>query len=362
MNSGAVRNISRFVHKLYPYRVQTPESPTNNCQQAAAADAMPDTFDSCMDAATVGNLQFLQLNAHHFDRPGLLREGISLYAAREGHLEVLQWLSLQAALGPETCRGAAAGGQLAVLQWAREQGCHLDADTCAAAARKGHLAVLRWVRHHGCAWRASTCEAAAGGGHLAVLQYAHQNGCAWDLSTCEAAASGGHLAVLQYAHQNGCAWDSRTCESAARGGHLAVLQYARQHNCEMWGAEACSAAAECGHLSILKWLRQHGCQWDSHTTCVAAIYNHLEVLKWARQQDPPCPWWSGGQSVLARHDTRPDVLVFLWQQQAPLSRSSLAQARAAATEMTYAVLLLRAALPDKVPCEIVLSIVNLAYS
>ena len=138
-----------------------------------------------------------------------------------------------------------------------------------------------------------------------MLQFAHQNGCAWTSWTCETAARGGHLAVLQYAHQNGCAWGQGACAAAARGGHLKVLQYARQNSCE-WGP-----------------------LWIDLTSC-------LQVS--------------------------PALLVYLVQQQAPLSVSHLAQARTAATQMTYAVLSLRAALPDTTPHESVLRIVTLAFS
>jgi hypothetical protein len=44
------------------------------------------------------------------------------------------------------CRGAAGGGHLDVLHWARAHGCPWDADTCQDAARGGHLAVLQWAR------------------------------------------------------------------------------------------------------------------------------------------------------------------------------------------------------------------------
>ena len=139
---------------------------------------------------------------------------------------------------------------------------------------------------------------------------------------------------------------------------MAVFQYAHQNGCE-WGPHVCSAAAERGNLSILEWLRQHTCPWDSRTTCEAAICNHLEVLKWVRKQQPPCPWWPLTRKV---HYVRPSVLVFLWRQQAPLSASHLAQACAAATEITCAVLSLRAALPNRTPDEVVHTIVSLASS
>ncbi len=258
-------------------------------------------------AAEAGDLQYLQSKAHMLERP--LLEQISLYAARGGQLEVLQWLSLQgAALSP-----------------------------------------------HMCTW-------AAGGGHLAVLQYARQNGCAWDSSTCEAAAGGGHLAVLQYARQNGCAWSSGTCEAAARGGHLAVLQYARQNGCA-WSSWTCEAAARGGNPSILRWLHQHGCPWDCWTSISAAVHGHSEVFEWARQQQPPCPLWNCTRDhMIWFRRISPCTLVYLAQQEAPMLPRMLAQAHVSATEMTYAVLSLKAALPDRTPHEVVLSIVSLAFS
>ena len=41
-------------------------------------------------------------------------------------------------------------GHLAVLQWARAQGCPWDVFTCRVAAENGHLAVLQWARAQGC--------------------------------------------------------------------------------------------------------------------------------------------------------------------------------------------------------------------
>ena len=169
--------------------------------------------------------------------------------------------------------------------------------------------------------------------------------------------------MLQYARQNGCAWDSSTCVAAASGGHLAVLQYARQNGCA-WGPEVCSGAALFGHLSILKWLRQSGCQWDCCTSTKAAFNNHFDVFAWARQQRPPCPLWDWTLQYFRHSFCRinPCMLVYLAQQQLPLHVSHLARARVSATEMTWAFLSLKAALPDRTPHKVVLSVVSLASS
>ena len=48
---------------------------------------------------------------------------------------------------------------------------------CNFAARAGHLDLLQWARLNGCLWNESTCSHAAKGGHLEVLQWARLNGC-----------------------------------------------------------------------------------------------------------------------------------------------------------------------------------------
>ena len=49
-----------------------------------------------------------------------------------------------------TCEKAAENGHLAVLQWARTQGCPWNRATLSKAAKNGHLAVLQWARAQGC--------------------------------------------------------------------------------------------------------------------------------------------------------------------------------------------------------------------
>ena len=233
---------------------------------------------------------------------------------------------------------------------------------CVKAVNSGDLQFLQSKAPLSDDVRHESCRVAAAGGHLAVLQWLREQGCRLDVYICEAAAENGHLAVLEWARQRGCPWDSSTCAAAARGGHLEVLQFAHQNGCEC-GPDTCSEATWHGHLSILMWLRQHGCPWDCWTSIQAAVNNHLELLRWARQQQPPCPLWSDGQIAYVHGcNLSPCMLVYLSQQQAPLGDMQLAQAHAAATEMTHAFLSLKAALPDRAPREVMLRIVSLAFS
>jgi hypothetical protein len=51
------------------------------------------------------------------------------------------------------------------------------------------------VREQGCPW--DECNGAAAGGHLEVLQWAREYDCPWGEETCATAAQGGHLEVLR---------------------------------------------------------------------------------------------------------------------------------------------------------------------
>ena len=110
----------------------------------------------------------------------------------------------------------------------RSDPCPWDEETCSFAARGGHLDVLQWARANECPWDEDTCSSAARGGHLKVLQWARAKGCLWDKATCHYAAERSHFKVLQWARANGCPWDKYVCLSAASGGHLEMLQWARR--------------------------------------------------------------------------------------------------------------------------------------
>lgn len=98
----------------------------------------------------------------------------------------------------------------------------------AARAACGDLQGLQWLHSSGCAWDVRVCSAAAHSGNLALLQWARQQDppCSWNKSTCSAAAAGGQLAVLQWVRQQcpPCPWDEECCSSAAKAGHLGLLQ------------------------------------------------------------------------------------------------------------------------------------------
>ena len=73
------------------------------------------------------------------------------YCARSDNLPLLEiLLNYNSTKGIFITYGAAFGGHLDVLKWARENGCEWDSDTCSDAALNGHLSVLKWARKNGC--------------------------------------------------------------------------------------------------------------------------------------------------------------------------------------------------------------------
>ena len=166
-----------------------------------------------------------KFNEDHTDSE-VIRE-ILYVAARQGYLQVFEKYWSQ---GPQeklrklwdeyTCRCAAHGGHLEVLQWLRAKGCPWGTSASNNAARRGHLEVLQWMRDQDppCPWDSDVCYQAALKGHLDVLRWMRSQGCPWhDRAPC-AAAVGGHLKVLKWLIKEGCPYDKRKCRRSAQYG------------------------------------------------------------------------------------------------------------------------------------------------
>lgn len=120
---------------------------------------------------------------------------------------------------------------VAMLRWARENGCPAVKTACQYAAQNGDLDVLKWARANGFPWNKLVCEFAAQGGHLDVLGWAHDNGCPWDAWTCASAALGGHFDILKWAWVRGCPMDKFTCVFATMRGREDIVLWARENGC-----------------------------------------------------------------------------------------------------------------------------------
>jgi hypothetical protein len=152
--------------------------------------------------------------------------------------------------------------------------------TVSYAARNGHLEVLQWLMTENCPWDAKACTIAAKYGNLEVLQWLRTKNCQWDAKACAYAAQNGHLIVLQWLRANGCDWCPRTCSNAARSGHLEVLQWARNNGCDWRYEHICNTAAAYGKLEVLQWLVDEKCALSTKTWRLADQNGRHEVRNW----------------------------------------------------------------------------------
>lgn len=98
-------------------------------------------------------------------------------------------------------------------------------DAIYRAVLHGHVYIREWLQSaHGVFERDSTWLGAACGGHLGVLQWARENGCQWGSDMCMEAFRRGHFEIPKWARENGCLWDSVVCIEAARRGHFEMLK------------------------------------------------------------------------------------------------------------------------------------------
>ncbi|CAM9213946.1 unnamed protein product [Ectocarpus fasciculatus] len=123
-------------------------------------------------AAEVGDLEMLKWAVCTQGCP--LSKGVILLAAYAGDVKMLEWLTASGCPSGlyDVTVGAATGGSLAALKWAKERGHGWDRCVCSLATERGDLSMLTWAREHGCPWDKDKCaETAANRGHSAVLEW-----------------------------------------------------------------------------------------------------------------------------------------------------------------------------------------------
>lgn len=246
------------------------------------------------------------------------------YAALNGHLETIKWLSANTMFAPSKH----------AIMWASEYN-HLDvvmwlyknykwpraeiAEAMEVAATYGNLEILKWLYTEslnpgkmrqflsnipGISTMLSALSAlsalpsnphllntnsmdwAAKNGHLDIVKWLHENsteGCT--KRAMDMAAEEGHLHIVKWLHKNrteGCT--TAAMDAAATHGHLYILEWLyrnRTEGCTTW---AMSGAAKNGHIDVIKWLHlnKYDVVQDSgrHVLNAAAGYGHLNVIKW----------------------------------------------------------------------------------
>ena len=190
----------------------------------------------------------------------ILREAVLSRVCREWKDRKPSWCNRKRARayrsalrGESLTAKAASVGNLSLLKWLRDNGCHWDKKTCKNAAENGHLEVLKWLRENGCDWDSGVCFEAALGGHFEVLKWARENGCTWNDQTVIAAATAGRIDILEWLLENGCQIDDATSYYAATAGKFEVVRWCVEQKYP-FNPFVHAVAAEKGDLDLLKWL------------------------------------------------------------------------------------------------------------
>ncbi|RLN50184.1 hypothetical protein BBJ29_010114, partial [Phytophthora kernoviae] len=156
--------------------------------------------------------------------------------AKDGHLEVLQWL--HARDYPVHCRrahvvrGAAAGGHRDIIEWMEatftalsHQRHRIRVDDAGAV---GDFEFLKWLHRQGYRFTAHAMDGAAASGCLEIVRWLHENvpnvGCS--VAAMDRAAAAGYLDVVVFLHKNrkeGCT--TAAMDFAARNGHIVVVKF-----------------------------------------------------------------------------------------------------------------------------------------
>lgn len=131
------------------------------------------SFDLCIQNNHFQLLQWICKES------SLWKREIPLIAAKYGQIEIFEWAinistKLKHNLGVAICAAAAEGGQLEMLKYLRAKEYPWNEYVCVNAARNGHLNVLDWAMMNGCDFpncRSRAAWAATENNQTKVLKY-----------------------------------------------------------------------------------------------------------------------------------------------------------------------------------------------
>jgi hypothetical protein len=187
-------------------------------------------------------------------------------AAREGRLDLLQWLAGRGVYAHQyIIDDVAENGHLEVLKWlAQTENIYPSQYGANYAAENGHLGVLKWLAETKKLYPDQKgTNYAAVEGRLEVLKWLAQippKGIYPEKFGANSAAANGHLEVLKWLAQippKGIYPDLNGANYAAGKGHLNILKWLAEHNIypNQVGADL---AIKNGQTEVSKWLSQPG--------------------------------------------------------------------------------------------------------
>jgi hypothetical protein len=125
-----------------------------------------------------------------------------------------------------------------LFNYLRNRGYAWNAQSCLdKAIRTANQSLVRKLRGEGVAWPPDALVAIAANGNVAMLQFAYEDGLLFDApEACAQAArqrSANGLAKLRFLHEHGCPWDHTAVVNADRHRSEHCLTYLLQHGCPL---------------------------------------------------------------------------------------------------------------------------------
>jgi hypothetical protein len=210
---------------------------------------------------------------------------------------MLKWLRTQSwcKFNEFTVLGAVRGCHLAALTYLCSAGCDWHANKIAhEAASSGNIAVVEWLRQQqSVVFGATAMASAACAGQTAMCAHLRSIGCGWNDVACSHAAAHGRLDTLRWLLGSGCPWSvSDICGCAAQNGRADVLDYLLEQGAVMSSeqlTEALNAAGTRGTLQTVQWCRQRGAEWPAVLGYTGIVEWTDACLAWARANGCAAP-------------------------------------------------------------------------
>jgi hypothetical protein len=139
-------------------------------------------------------------------------------AAQKGHLHIMEWARKRGYyIGRGHIVHAATNKHLHVLNWAEANDLKMDIKIMIeSAVHNGHLCILQWISLRHGVDHEFCMQMATQRGHLHILKWTKEDGVRWNKEICTLAARYEHLHIMQWAVANRCPWDRRICADIAQ--------------------------------------------------------------------------------------------------------------------------------------------------